>query len=42
MQASWGKCHVCAAVDESYTIAQRLAHLPGEQTVSGSDPGGAA
>ena len=26
-----GKCHVCAAVDESYTITQWLAHLSGKQ-----------
>ena len=29
-------------VDESYTTAQRLAHLPGKQKVPGSNPGGAA
>ena len=37
-----GKCHVCAAVDESYTIAQWLAHLSGKQKVPGSNPGYAA
>ena len=37
-----GKCHVCAAVDETYTIAQCLAHLPGKQKVPGSNPGGVA
>ena len=37
-----GKCHVCAAVDESYTIAPWLAHLPGKQKVSGTNLGGAA
>ena len=31
-----------AAVDESYTIAQWLAHLPGKQKVPCSNPGGAA
>ena len=35
-------CHVCAAVDESCTVATRLAHLPGKQKVPGSNPGGAA
>ena len=35
-------CRVCAAVDESYTIAQWLARLPGKQKVPGSNPGGAA
>ena len=37
-----GKCHVCAAVDESYTIAQRSARLPTKQKVLVSSPGGAA
>ena len=37
-----GKCHVCAAVDESYTMVQSLAHLPGKQKVPGSNPGIAA
>ena len=37
-----GKCHVCAAVDESYSIAQSFAHLPGKQKVPGSNPGGVA
>ena len=37
-----GRCRVCAAVDESYTIAQRLGHLPGKQKVPGSNPSGAA
>ena len=37
-----GKCHVCATVDESYTVAQWLAHLPGKQNVPGSNSGGAA
>ena len=37
-----GKCHVCAAVDESYTIVQSLAHLPGKQKAPGSNPGIAA
>ena len=36
------KCHVCATVDESYTIAQRSAHLPGKQKIPGSNPRGAA
>ena len=35
------KCHVCAIVHESYTIAQWLAHLPGKQN-PGSNPGSAA
>ena len=38
--ANWAG--VLAAVDESYTIAQRLAHMPGKQKVPGSNPGGAA
>ena len=37
-----GRCHVFAAVHESYTVAQRLKHLPCEQKVPGSNPGGAA
>ena len=36
------RCHVCATVDESYTILQRLAHLPGKQKVPGSNPSGGA
>ena len=36
------KCHVCAAVDKSYTIVQQLVHLPGKQKVPGLNPGGAA
>ena len=31
-------CHVFAAVDASYTIAQWLARLPGKQKVPGSNP----
>ena len=39
-----GKSHSCIAVDESNTIAQWLAHLPGlpGKQVPGSNPGGAA
>ena len=37
-----GKCHVCTAVEESYAIVQRFAHLPGKQKVPGSNPGGVA
>ena len=36
------KCHVCADVDESYTIVQRLVHLSGKQKVPISNPGGVA
>ena len=31
-----------ATVDDSYTIAQSLAHLPGGQKVPGPDHGGVA
>ena len=38
--SSGGKCHMCTAVDESYTIAQWSAYLPSKQ-VPGSSLGGA-
>ena len=33
------RCHVCTAVDESYTIAQWLAHLPCRPKIPGLNPG---
>ena len=42
LQAKLETCHVFAAVNEGFTIAQRLADLPCRQKVPGSNPGGAA
>ena len=37
-----GKCHIFLALDESYTIAQPSAHLPGELEVPSLNPGDVA
>ena len=34
-----GNCHIFLALDESYTIAQPSAHLPGELEVPSLNPG---
>ena len=39
---NFGKCYVCATVDESHTIEQRLVQLPSMQVSVSSNSGGVA